>query len=321
MNKRENLIAAFEHKQPETAVPIWELEFHPWDAMSGKHVVLGKEFENLPSEKKEKALYSNAEIMLSVSQEMNFSALTVPVHYWEHSPGHIAYFVLPEEGRHRQIEILNELKPDDLMLIAASGGVLAADYSLDFCYKLVDEPEEIDKMAEDALKYAIEAAKKYRDCGVEAVFTASDVADNSGPFFNPEQMKRWILPYLTKFAESIRELGMYSILHSDGNLVKYIDDIANTGVDALQAIDPTAGMDIQSTKSVVGNRLCLCGNIDCALFLMGTPEDVFNSTKELLITCKNSGGLALGASNAVQPDVPPENYRAMIEAWKKFGQY
>jgi len=243
MNKRENLIAAFKHKQPET-VPIWELEFHPWDAMSGKHVILGKEFENMPTSDKEKALYSNAEIMLSVAEELNFSAITTPVYYWEQSPGHLAYFVLPEDGRHRQIEILNELKPDDLMLIASSGGVLAADYSLDFCYKLVDAPEDIDVMAEDALKHAIESAKKYRDCGVETVFTASDVADNSGPFFNPEQMKRWILPYLTQFAESIRELGMYSILHSDGNLVKYIDDIANSGIDALQAIDPTAGMDM-----------------------------------------------------------------------------
>ena len=83
MNKKENLIAAFKHRQPETAVPIWELEFHPWDTMSGKHVILGKEFENLSSEEKEKTLYSNAEIMLSVSDELNFSALTVPVYYWE----------------------------------------------------------------------------------------------------------------------------------------------------------------------------------------------------------------------------------------------
>ncbi|RLD09792.1 MAG: hypothetical protein DRI44_07675 [Chlamydiae bacterium] len=321
MNTKQNIISAFRHRRPETAVPIWELEFHPWDAMSGKHIILGKEFENLTTGEKEKTLYSNAEIMLEVSDEMNFSALTVPVHYWEHSPGQLAYFILPEDCRMRQIEILNELKPDNLMLVAASGGVLAADYSIDFCYKLVDAPEEIDKMAEAALICAIEAIKEYRDCGVEAVFTASDIADNSGPFFNPEQMKRWILPYLKRFAEEIRKLGMFSILHSDGDLRKCINDIANTGVDALQAIDPTAGMDIQSTKNVVGNRLCLCGNINCALLLTGTPEDVFDSTKNLLVTCMEDGGLVLGASNAVQPDVPPENYRAMIEAWKEFGKY
>ena len=29
----------------------------------------------------------------------------------------------------------------------------------------------------------------------------------------------------------------------------------------------------------------------------------------------------MGASNAVQPEVPMENYRAMIRAWKEFGQY
>jgi hypothetical protein len=31
--------------------------------------------------------------------------------------------------------------------------------------------------------------------------------------------------------------------------------------------------------------------------------------------------LVLGASNAVQPEVPMENYHAMIQAWKDFGPY
>jgi uroporphyrinogen decarboxylase len=78
-------------------------------------------------------------------------------------------------------------------------------------------------------------------------------------------------------------------------------------------------MDIIRTKAQVAGRLCLCGNVDCGMLLTRTPEEVFEATKELLLTCKPGGGLVLGASNAVQPDVPAANYRAMIEAWKQYG--
>jgi uroporphyrinogen decarboxylase len=80
-------------------------------------------------------------------------------------------------------------------------------------------------------------------------------------------------------------------------------------------------MDIQAVKVAVGDRLCLCGNVDCTLLVMGIPEKVYAATRDLLLACKSGGGLVLGASNAVQPEVPIENYGAMIEAWQDFGRY
>jgi len=159
------------------------------------------------------------------------------------------------------------------------------------------------------------------DSGGSLRISASDIADNSGPFFNPDQMARWILPALRTWSAAIREMGMFSILHSDGDLTRYVDAIASTGVDALQAVDPVAGMDMRRTKDAVAGRLCLCGNVDCGLLLTGTPEEVFAATRDLLTSCKADGGLVLGASNAVQREAPMANYRAMVAAWKQFGRY
>ena len=134
-------------------------------------------------------------------------------------------------------------------------------------------------------------------------------------------MDRWIYPYLRLWTEGIRATGLYSILHSDGELTPCMDKLAACGLNALQAIDSVAGMDIAATKAKVAGRLCLCGNVDCGLLLTGTPERVFEATKTLLLACKPGGDFVLGASNAVQPDVPAANYRAMIDAWKQFGAY
>ena len=324
MSKKDDMVAALECRQPAGAVPLWELEFHAWDGASGRHVVFGREFQGLSSAAGDKALHENAEIILSVCEELHFAGLTVPNDYWEVAPGEPAYAWLPPEARFRQIEVLRRMAPADVMLAAVSGGVMAmpgASEYVDFCYKLFDAPEEIDQRAQKTLEGGLENARRLRDSGVEAMVTASDLADNRGLFFSPEQMDRVVLPYLRKWAEQVKAMGAYAILHCDGNVTACLDAIADSGLHALQAVDPTAGMDMRKTKDQVAGRLCLCGNVDCGLLLTAAPEAVYAATQELLRTCKDGGGLVLGASNAVQAEVPMANYRAMIQALADHGGY
>jgi uroporphyrinogen decarboxylase len=324
MSKKSDMQAALEGHQPTGAVPIWEIEFHAWDRASGRHVMLGQEFAALSPAEREKALYANAEILISVSHDLHYAALTVPGGYWEVAPGTPAYYWLPGEARYRQIEVLHEVGVGDLMLVAVSGGVMAmpgATNYVGFAYKLFDAPEEIDEQAQNTLAHGLEAARRFRDMGIEALITASDIADNHGPFFSPQQMERFILPYLRKWARGVREMGGYAILHTDGDLAPCLEGIAASGIHALQAIDPVAGMDIRLVKEQVGDRLCLCGNVDCGLLVNGAPEQVYAATQALLLDCKAGGRLVLGASNAVQQAVSMENYRAMICAWQEFGAY
>lgn len=323
-DKKLDLIAAFSNKQPRLAVPIWELEFHLWKQFSSRPVIVGTEFLNLSPAEQKHALHVNAEVIVSVAEALNFSAVTVPGSYWEEAPGQPAYYWLPDEARYEQIRILSRFKSENLMLVAGSGGVLAmpaADEYLEFSINLFEKPEEIESRARTCLSSGLENAKRLIDLGIEAVYTASDIADNHGPFFNPDQMRRFILPYLKDWASKVKAMGAFGILHSDGNLTPYLDDIADSGVHALQAIDPVAGMSMTTTKNQVEGRLCLCGNIDCGLLLTGSPDLVHQVTKSLLEENKSGGGLVLGASNALQRQTPKANYLAMIDAWRMFGRY
>ncbi len=324
MSKKDDMRAALERRQPSGAVPIWELEFHAWDKVADRHIVLGEGFCALSPAEQDRALHANAEILLSAAEQLNYAALTVPGNYWEIAPGAPAYYWLPPEARWRQIEILRQAGIVDLLLVAGSGGVMSmpgASNYVAFSYQLYDAPKEIEQQAAQILEHGVETAERLRDLGIEAVFTASDIADNHGVFFNREQMERFILPYLRRWAEAVKGMGHYAILHTDGDIRSCLEDFAESGIDALQALDPVAGMDIQGVKEAVGDQLCLCGNVDCGLLVMGTPEGVYAATRDLLVDCKAGGGLVFGASNAVQPEVPIENYWAMIEAWREYGQY
>ncbi len=319
MSYRDDFFTALSGGRPKGQVPVWELEFHAWDSASGRHVVLGEEFARLSPAEQDKAINRNAEIVLLVAQQMNYAAVTVPNGYWYAAPGQLAYHILPNEARFQYIRALRKLAGDSLVLVASAGGIIGADYSEEFCLRIFQDPDSVDEQAEKLLRGGLEVAHKLRDCGVEVVFAAADIADNSGPFFNPQQMQRWLYPYLTRWAEAIHKVGLRCLLHSDGQLMPYLDHIAATGIDALQAIDPVAGMNMRQAKQVVGSRIGLCGNIDCGRLIMGTPDEVFRLTCDLLELARAEGGIVLGASNAVEGQVPIENYRAMIAAQRQFG--
>lgn len=306
-----------ECRKSKNGIPVWELEFHCWDNISGRHVCLGKEFEKLSIYEREKTLYNNAEILVSVSNQLNFSALTVPGEYWEVAPNTPAYYWLPEEAYFDQAKIIHKMAGDSFMLVGVSGGVMAipnAEQYVEFSLKLFDDPEEIDRLAEQTFNRGIEKAKRMRDAGIQAVVTASDLADNNGLFFNPEQMDRYIIPYLHKWAQKVKELGMYSILHSDGNIYKCLDAIANSGINALQAIDPTAGMVMNEVFRQTQGKICLCGNIDNALLINGPKTSIYEATKILINESDDYPGFILGASNAVISETPKENYYEMLRA-------
>lgn len=321
MTNQENVAAAMECREGET-VPRWEVSFECWDAFSGRRLILGKEMEALSPQGREKAMHANAEAFVTVSKELGFSMLRTLSGFWHVGPGQLAYLVMPRELVVRQLEIVRKMT-DDLVLVAPTGGVIAMPGPIEyeeFCYALIESPEKIEQTAREHLSAGLEAAKRFRDVGADAAMTASDLGDNHGPFFSPQQMDRLILPFLRRWVEGIRELGMYSIIHTDGLLYPILDAIADSGVDAIQAIDPVAGMDMKKAKGQVAGRCCLCGNIDCGLLLNGPPERVYAATRALL-TCKAGGGVMLGASNAVFQETPRENYLAMVQAWREHGRF
>jgi hypothetical protein len=306
------------------AVPIWELEFHLWDRFAEIPVRFGTDFMQLSASGRDKTIRSNAEAILSVAEQLRFSAVTVPGAYWETAEGRPAYYWLPERARLSLAEILANEKPDSLLLVANIGGVLAmpgGDRFVGFSLRLLEDPDSVDREAEQCRVQGLDLARRFIDAGVACICSPSDIADNRGPFFNPGQMDRFILPNLREWASAVRRMGAFPILHTDGDVSAYLDALADSGIAALQAIDPVAGMDMRTAREAVRGRIALCGNVDCGMLVAGSPDEVHRSTSDLLLSCKEGETLVLGASNAVQREVPKENYEAMIEAWKAHGRY
>ena len=309
--------------QPADQVPLWELEFHLWNRYSRYPIVLGKEFAKLTPGEQEIALDRNAELMAGVSLQLGFNAVTAPAWYWETSPGQPAYFWLPDEARMRFLPKLRAAAGDALCVIGHAGGMIMppANRYVEFAYEMYDEPERVDTWAQETLRTGLEQVKQAQDAGIEVVVAPCDIADNHGVYFTPAQLERFWLPYLVEWSRRVKAMGMYSILHSDGNLTSVLDSLARTDLHAIQAIDPVAGMDLVAVKEQVGSRLCLCGNIDCGLLQFGPAEKIYEATRDVCLAGKPGGGFVLGGSNAIFTEIPQEHYEAMLAAWRDYGRY
>ena len=79
--------------------------------------------------------------------------------------------------------------------------------------------------------------------------------------------------------------------------------------------------DMKKAKDVLGDKLCIYGNVPSALLVYGSVEEVDGYCRQLIEDCASGGGFILGSECEVPWDSKPENVRAVIEAASKYGVY
>jgi uroporphyrinogen decarboxylase len=187
---------------------------------------------------------------------------------------------------------------------------------------IVMEPELVKALVELSVTINLELAKEVVARGAKIVYTGDDYAYNKGPLMSPKHFREFFYPGLCRVMGGYKELGLYVIKHTDGNLWPIIDMIIDSGIDCLDPIDPQAGMDLGEVKAKFGNRVALKGNVDCAqLMTFGTPDEVIEATKDALRKGMPGGGYILSSSNSIHSSVKPENYVAMLQTVQKYGCY
>lgn len=191
-----------------------------------------------------------------------------------------------------------------------------------FVYRLVDEPEKIHADAEYALSENIKRLDNIAKQGViDGVCMCSDYCFNANPFLSVSMMDEFIFPYLQRFIAACRERGLYTIKHTDGNIMPILDRLADCSPNAIHSIDPQANVDIAEVKKRVGKKVCLIGNVNCGLLQTGTDEEVIESATYALKNGMPNGGYIYATSNTVYTGMTLERYELMMKLRDKNGWY
>jgi uroporphyrinogen decarboxylase len=167
-----------------------------------------------------------------------------------------------------------------------------------------------------------ELGRMAAEAGANLVLVGDDIAFNSGTFFSPDALREIVFPVLKDVVREIKKSGVPVMFHADGNLNAVMEDIVDCGFDALQSLQPSAGMDIAKIKANYGDKLCLMGNMDLDWVMpRGTTDQVREAVRSVIRAAAPGGGLILSTCNILTRDIPAENALAMYDEAERFGRY
>lgn len=159
------------------------------------------------------------------------------------------------------------------------------------------------------------------DAGIPGIIYSDDQAYRSGPMLSPKMMDEWYGDAFRRVVETAHKLGMKVVVHSDGNLYPLLEWYAECGFDGVHALEPTAGMELAKVKELVGDRMCLLGNMDVTHILVdASKEEVYEAVRQSIADAGAGGGYIIAPTNS-HPGMSPRNIRWMLEATEKYGKY
>jgi uroporphyrinogen decarboxylase len=161
----------------------------------------------------------------------------------------------------------------------------------------------------------------WADAGVPGAVYSDDMAYRSGPMLNPVLMEELYGQAFRRITETAHSLGLKIVVHTDGNIYPLLEWFIQCGFDGVHALEPTAGVELAKAKEMVGNRLCLLGNVDITHILVdATKDEVFEAVRASIYASGHGGGYILAPTNS-HPGISVERLQWMLEAVRKYGGY
>jgi hypothetical protein len=150
-----------------------------------------------------------------------------------------------------------------------------------------------------------------------------DVAYKTALMVSPGILRDHFFPRFRRAVAPLKSAGIKVIWHSDGNIADVLDDALAAGIDGINPIDPSAGMDIGAIRRKYGSRLILVGNIGRGHVLRwGTPEQVRQEVRACLHAVGGGGGHILQCGDGqIMPDIPLANVLAYLDEAHASGRF
>ncbi len=200
--------------------------------------------------------------------------------------------------------------------------------SSEWMVMLMTEKETCHEMMGRSIEASIASLKQLHDAVGDYCFAWGIAADDSGTqrgeFINPDLWAEMIRPHYAKLCDWVhRNTKWKTFMHSCGSIYNLIPHLIEAGIDILNPVQTSAaGMEPERLKKEFGGRIVFWGGgCDTQNVLStATPEEVREHVRERIGIFAPGGGYIFNQVHNIQPNVPPENVIAMLDAAYEFGR-
>jgi uroporphyrinogen decarboxylase len=142
-----------------------------------------------------------------------------------------------------------------------------------------------------------------------------DFADQESLMISPQLWRKYFKPWYKILIDEAKKYDLLVCFHICGSCVEVIPDLIDMGVDILDPVQVSAkNMELESLKKKFGKNICFHGGIDSQKFLpFAKPEEIKKEIKKIKKLFDRDGGIILGPSHYLTPDIPIENIIVMYK--------
>ena len=176
------------------------------------------------------------------------------------------------------------------------------------------EPQAAHALFDMTRKFSLDSARLLLGCGVDCVFTSSDLGSANSLLFSPPMFREYIYPWLKELADLCHEHGAYLHLHCHGHIQDVMDGIVDAGVDILNPVGPSGHNDLGMFKRRWGDKITLHGGISTKISNMSEAEIADHITE--VISIGRVGGRFFPRTESGLPLMSEEKTRFFIETVK-----
>ena len=182
---------------------------------------------------------------------------------------------------------------------------------------LYDRPEKIKEAQKSWTKastwLAINCAKFV---GCPRVFIG--LSRSSPATISPKHFDEFVMPELEYMVHTMIDAGITPLLHCDTDWSRGLALFKR--FPARKCILELDGFtDIFKAKEVLGDHMCLMGDVPAYLLAFGSKDEVMAYCQRLIREVGKGGGFILSSGCSIPANAKPENVKAMAEAVEEWG--
>ncbi len=190
-----------------------------------------------------------------------------------------------------------------------------------FMMDIAEDPQYVralvEKVTHQLTKIGLEQLKRDYPA-LTGIWIFDDIAGNEGLLMSPRSYEKIFYPGLIKMVKAFKEAGAEKvIMHSDGNIESVLDMFIKAGIDAINPVEPKAGMDIVKLKKKYAKKLSFIGGIcNTRVLPQGNKEKIAKQVRSVIELGKEGGVII--AAHSIGSDIPIKNYDWAIEVYRKY---
>ena len=320
MTEKQRFIKALKRERFAGHVPHFELVFNLTMESLGRVHPCSRNYnqwDQMSSAEQNLHINDLADLYIAIARKYHHSAILV-------GPANNAFDNNLDITR-RLLERIREKSGNEFFLMRhgdVTTGIPTGTTMHEFSVMMYEEPEKIKEQQERNIEYRAGMARELDKQGhlLDGFALCADLCFNTNSFFPPDIFADLVAPYLKKIVNIYREMGYYSIKHTDGNVMPILEQIVDCAPDAVHSLDPQGGIDLREVKRLYGDRVTLCGNVNCGLLQTGTDEEVAADVRRSLRDGMEGGtGYIFCTSNSVYPGMPLYRFEMMHDIWRAEG--